>query len=317
MLLSKDSLESSAYNRGAGFDFNLAFGQSLKIGGFAAKTFTSDLKGKDWAANMDFSWNSDFWIVEMSYTDIGENFNSEMGFIPRTDIRKIKGNFSIAPRPNILNIRQTFFFNTLTYIENHAGQVESRNILNGIFNLFQNGSQLFLGYMQNYEYLSDEFEIKENVFIPPGSHKFNQFTAFFESDRSKNIAFRTEMNLGQFYNGNLFRINTSGFLKLSKNLNVEFIYDRNQFDLPVEGGKFTTNIAASRIIYSFSPDLFAKAYLQWNEDENLFKSNFLIRWIYKPGANIYFIYNETRELGTEGYIQDRALMIKVSFLFNY
>jgi hypothetical protein len=112
-------------------------------------------------------------------------------------------------------------------------------------------------------------------------------------------------------------VSTKGFLKLSKNLNLEFIYDRNQFDLPVAGGKFTTNIVAARVIYSFTPDLYAKAYLQWNDDENLSISNFLFRWIYKPGANIYFIYNETRKLGSEGYIQDRVIMLKVSFLFNY
>jgi len=176
---------------------------------------------------------------------------------------------------------------------------------------------VLLAYMQNYEYLTDDFEIKENVFIPSEGYKFNQFIGWFESDKSKYIAFRTEMNLGQFYNGSLYRVSTNGFLKLSKNLNLEFIYDRNQFDLPVDGGKFTTNIVAARVIYSFTPDLYAKAYLQWNDDENLSISNFLVRWIYKPGANIYFIYNETRKLGSEGYIQDRALMLKVSFLFNY
>jgi hypothetical protein len=316
MFLSKDLFGSSYYNRGAGFDFNLAFGPSLKMGGFAAKTFTSDLKGKDWAANLDFIWESDFLIADVSYTDIGENFNAELGFITRTDIRKFRCNLGIGPRPNILNIRQTFFINNLTYIENHSGQVESRNISTAMFNLFQNGSFLLVGYSQSYEYLTEDFEIKEDVFIPVGAHKFNQFIGWYESDKSKKIAFHTELYLGQFYNGNLYKVKTSGFFKISKNLNMEFIYDRNQFDLPVEGGKFTTNIVASRIIYSFTPDLYTKAFLQWNDDEELFISNFLVRWIYKPGANVYLIYNETRKLGSEGYIQDRALMLKVSFLFN-
>jgi hypothetical protein len=210
-----------------------------------------------------------------------------------------------------------FFFNNFTYIENHSGQIESRNIMPGMFSLFKNGSNLVLAYGQSYEYLSEDFEIREDVFISTGAYRFNSFLGWFESDKSKNIAFRTEMNLGQFYNGSLYRVSTKGFLKLSKNLNLEFIYDRNQFDLPVDGGKFTTNIVAARVIYSFTPDLYAKAYLQWNDDENLLINNFLFRWIYKPGANIYFIYNETRKLGSEGYIQDRALMLKVSFLFNY
>ncbi|UCC40120.1 MAG: carbohydrate binding family 9 domain-containing protein [Candidatus Aminicenantes bacterium] len=316
MFLSKDSLDSPSYNRGAAFDFNLAFGQSLQMGGFAARTFSPELKGNDWAAYLDFLYNSDFLGIDVSYTDIGENFNSEMGFIPREDIRKLRANFGIGPRPNILNIRQTFLFNNLTYIENHSGQLESRNITTGMFNLFQDGSYLFLGYVRNYEYLDEEFEIKEDVFIPIGVHRFNQLVSFFESDKSKKIAFGGSMNRGQFFNGNLFRVSVNGFLKLSKNLNLQLIYDRNRFDLPVKGGKFTINIVASRVICSFTPDLFAKAFVQWNDEEDIFISNFLIRWIYKPGASIYFIYNESRHLGLEGYLEDRVVMFKVNFLFN-
>jgi len=316
MFLNKESLDSSFYNRGACLDLNLALGPSFKMGGFAAKTFTHDLKEKDWATHVDFLWDSNFFGAQLTYTDIGENFNSELGFISRVDIRKIRMNFGIGPRPNFLNLRQTLFFGDFSYIENHSGQLESKSLTAGTFNIFQNGSFLFLAYIQNYEYLSEEFEIKEDVFIPVGVHKFKQFMAFYDSDKSKRIAFRTETNIGQFYNGHLYRINARGILKLSKHINMEFIYDRNQIDLPIEGGKFTTNIAASRLIYTFNPDLFAKAYVQWNSEENLFKSNFLIRWIYKPGANVYFIYNETRKLGSESYLQDRLLMLKVSFLFN-
>jgi hypothetical protein len=97
---------------------------------------------------------------------------------------------------------------------------------------------------------------------------------------------------------------------------MELQLSRNQFTLPVPGGKFAATIAGGRFIYSFTPNLFAKAYVQWNSSEDLFKSNFLIRWIYKPGANIYFIYNETRKLVGGGEVEDRTVMLKASFLFN-
>jgi hypothetical protein len=189
-------------------------------------------------------------------------------------------------------------------------------MMTGTSFLFQNGSNLFLALIQDSEYLDQDFEIKENVFIPRGKHRFSQLMAFYESDKSKDISYRGEIDVGRFYNGSLFRTNVSGVLKLSGRCQVECIYDRIRFNLPVTGGKFTTNIAALRVIYSFAPNLFAKAYLQWNDEENLFLGNFLIRWIYKPGANIYFIYNETRKPGREGYLRDRALILKVNLLFN-
>jgi hypothetical protein len=327
MVLSRDSLDSSHYNRGAVFDFNLAFGQSFRVEGFMGKSFSPDLDGQDWAGYLDMNYNSDLLSGRMVYTDIGENFNSEMGYVPRVDMRKFRANFGISPRPKILNLRQSFFFVDLTYIENHSGQLESRSQGLGTFNIFQNGSNLYFGYVQSYEYLEDSFEIREDVFIPEGIHRFNYLAGLFHSDRSKKISIRATTYLGEFYNGNLYRINASGFVKLSQHLNIEFIYDYNNFDLPAEGGKFSTNIAATRIIYSFTPDLYAKAYLQYNDDEDVFRSNFLIRWdvfrsnflirwIYKPGTNIYFIYNETREVGDQRFLQDRVVMIKMTFLFN-
>jgi len=237
--------------------------------------------------------------------------------MPRTDIRKLKGNFSIGPRPGILNIRKILFMNRMTYIENHAGRLESRDNLFGTFTLFQNGSQLFLGVMQIYEDLPSDFSLKDGINILKDIYKFNLFISFYQSDKSQDIAILAECTAGEFYNGNLLGLKATGYLKLSSHFSMEFILDRNQFDLPVEGGKFTTNIVAGRLIYSFSPDLYAKAYLQWNSSENLFKSNFLIRWIYKPGANIFFIYNETRETGINPLLCDRVIMLKVSFLFNF
>ena len=316
MVLSSDSLDSSHYNRGAVFDINLAFGQSFRAVGFVGRTFSPNLEGKDWAGNLDLSYNDDFLSGRLLYADIGENFNSEMGYVPRVDMRKFRSTFGIAPRPKILNLRQSFFFADLTYIENHSGQLESRSQSLGTFNIFQNGSILYLGYVQSYEYLEDSFEITEDVFIPQGIHRFNYLAGLFSSDRSRRFSIRGNTYLGEFYNGYLYRLNASGFFKFSKHLNIEFIYDYNNFDLPVNGGKFSTNIAATRIIYSFTPELYAKTYLQYNDENNVFKSNFLIRWIYKPGANIYLIYNETREVGNQSYLQDRVVMIKMTFLFN-
>jgi len=264
MVLSSDSLDSSHYNRGAVFDINLAFGQSFRAVGFVGRTFSPNLEGKDWAGNLDLSYNDDFLSGRLLYADIGENFNSELGYVPRVDMRKFRSTFGIAPRPKILNLRQSFFFADLTYIENHSGQLESRSQSLGTLNIFQNGSILYLGYVQSYEYLDDSFEITEDVFIPQGIHRFNYLAGLFSSDRSRRFSIRGNTYLGEFYNGYLYRLNASGFFKFSKHLNIEFIYDYNNFDLPVNGGKFSTNIAATRIIYSFTPELYAKTYLQYN-----------------------------------------------------
>jgi hypothetical protein len=143
------------------------------------------------------------------------------------------------------------------------------------------------------------------------------FVGMFNSDRSRDLSASAEIDAGGFYDGRLTSLRAQGDVKVSKNFNLELMVNRNAFVLPVPGGRFATDIAAARLVYSFSPDLYAKAFLQWNDTDEMFRSNFLVRWIYKPGANVYFIYNESRRIGPAGYIKDRTVMLKVSFLFNY
>jgi hypothetical protein len=316
--LSKDPLSSGAdFNRAAGFDFNLAFGSNFQSAGFLAKTFSPGRSGGDWAGHLNALWTSDLLSADLSYTDIGTDFDAEMGFVPRTDIRKLRANVAVAPRPDILGLRQVYAMDNFTYIENHAGVLQSRSHMAGAFNMFQNGTELFLGYMSNYELLTEPFEIESGVFIPIGVHKYDMFVGMFNSNRSRNLSLEAEMDMGGFYNGRLTGWRAQGNVKASKNFSLEFIYNRNAFNLPVPGGRFEANIGAARLIYSFSPDLYGKAFIQWNDTDEMFKSNVLVRWIYKPGANLYFIYNESRRLGAAGYIKDRMVMLKISFLFNY
>lgn len=315
--MSKDPFSGGASNRTAGLDFNLSLGQSFKTDGFLARTFTPGLEGSDWGGNFNASYGDDFWDLGLAYTDIGENFNAEMGFVPRTDIQKIKVNAGVGPRPRFLGLRQSFLMNEVTYIQDHSGRVLGRDLFSGVFNTFQNGSQLFLGFSGSYEYIEEDFEISDGVIIPAGGYSYNNFMLMANTDRSRRVALGGHLQLGEFYNGHLASIEGQGYLRLTRNFTAELRLNHNQFDLPVSDGRFASNIASGRFVYAFSPDLFAKAYVQWNDSEELVLGNFLIRWIYKPGANVYFIYNETRTLGRGGYLENRTLMIKASFLFNF
>jgi hypothetical protein len=315
--MSKDPFSGNNTNRTAGLDFNLALGQNFKTDGFLARSITPGLKGSDWSGNLNASFADDFWDLGFAYTDIGENFNAEMGFVPRTDIQRIRINAGVGPRPRFLGLRQSFIMNDFTYIQDHSGRVLGRELFNGVFNTFQNGSQCFLGYSQNFEYIEEDFEISDGVIIPAGGYKYNNLMLMFNTDRSRKLALGGHVRLGEFYSGHLASIEGQGYFRLTRNFTAELRLDRNQFNLPVAGGRFTSNIASGRLIYSFSPDLYVKAYLQWNDTDKLFLGNFLVRWIYKPGANVYFIYNETRTLGRGGYLENRTLMLKASFLFNF
>jgi hypothetical protein len=78
---------------------------------------------------------------------VGENFNPEVGYVRRDDMRKSFGKFTLSPRPrSITGVRQFFFEGSIDYITNLAGQLETRE---GQFNFqtrFDNGDAIVVAY---------------------------------------------------------------------------------------------------------------------------------------------------------------------------
>ena len=56
---------------------------------------------------------------------------------------------------------------------------------------------------------------------------------------------------------------------------------------------FTLTFLEVGFDYSFTTGLFAKLFAQWNADTNVVSTNFLINYIYRPGSDFYFVFNQT------------------------
>jgi hypothetical protein len=82
---------------------------------------------------------------------------------------------------------------------------------------------------------------------------------------------------------------------------IRVLYDEGYFPL------------ISRIIYTFSPDLFIKLFLQWNDDSEVVRGNFLLRYTYLPGSDLYIVYNEQWQ---DGEVEQRSIVAKLTYFLN-
>lgn len=143
MMTNKEAGESG-YNRVVGGDANFRFGQYTAAHAFAVKSF-SPLAGKDtknMAARIGFEYQDRTYIFRVSYLDIQENFTNEMGFVPRTGIRKFTGNPGYYWRPAATQkwLRSMNPHVDFQYILDPQGKTDTR-IINYHYSFrFQNGS---------------------------------------------------------------------------------------------------------------------------------------------------------------------------------
>jgi len=316
--LNKEAYDVDDYNRGIGIDANFSLYTNLQFGGFLAKTFSPGIKKKNYAGYFDFNYMSDFIFAQISYLDVAEDFDAQMGFIRRTDIKTFKLNLGFGPRPGILNIRQIFIGPQIgEYTTDHSNRLLSRNITPFFVIMLQDGTFIVVNFNNKYEYLDEDFEIRDNTIIPAGIYKFSDIFAMFNTDQSKSLYLKGIMMSGEFYNGKWLSLNLEPVIKPVFNFEISLRLARNYVNLPVENGKFNTDIIGTRLTYSFSPDLYAKLFAQYNTSDETGNINFLINYIYKPGMNFFLVYNEyyDKAIGGKG-LKNRIFLTKINYVLN-
>ena len=316
MGLNQQSLEDTSYNRGLGFDANIFVTQSLQLGGFLAKTLSPDLPGQDLAGSLDLLYTSDFFSAFLSQNSIQNNFNPEMGFFPRTGVRTSHVNAGIGPRPDVLNIRQVFLFDDFTYVTDQGGSPQTRQNNVGVYAVFQDGSNFFTLFQTNSERLTEDFEIHENVVILPGEYRFNTVLGEIRTDQSFWLSGLLNWNVGQFFDGSIRSAGVGIDLKSGSHFTSNLLYTHNRVRLSV--GSFTTDLVSLRALYTFSPRMFLKAFIQWNSDGQTISANVLFNFIHTPGSDVFLVYNEEISgIGTRPVSENRALLLKYAYLFDF
>lgn len=317
MFLSKTPAEEGSSNQVVAADASLVPNDNTAIHGFASKSFTPGLTGSSHAAGIDGNWTTDKGFVGASYVDIGDDFNSEMGFIQRTGIRKFRGGAFASPRPERAGIRQIFFGVDEIYIADREGKLESQFTSVGPFILFDNGSMLMGAWTNLAEGLTEPFEIRDDVEIPIGKYRWNQGVLQYMGDRSRRISVNGGLVFGGFYSGTIRSFNLSGRFRPHRRLTLSLEYYRNKIDLPIEGGRYTTNLVVSRAVFAFSSRAYIRGLFQYNDDEKEAGANVLFRYTYRPGADLFVVYNEERDTSfVQTAAKQRELLVKMTFYFT-
>ena len=59
--------------------------------------------------------------------------------------------------------------------------------------------------------------------------------------------------------------------------------------------------------------------MQYNSEANSFTTNIRLRWEYRPGSDIFFVYSDGRNTlaGASPALENRSLVVKVTRLFRF
>ena len=313
--IDKQPGSEASYNRTAGFDFTLSLLQAaLNLRGFAAKTWTPSVEGRDRAGLLELDYRQSRFETRLSYLDVEEDFAPQVGFVPRSDIRRFKGSGRYRPRPAIDWIRMFSLGPRLTYLTDRGNTLQSRDFEFSAFINLEIGDWIGVRYRQRYELLDEAFAIRDDQEIPPGAYEFGSYQFNFFANSSRRFSGRASCEYGDFFNGIRHRASTEAVWRYNARLELEGRYEFNNIDLP--DSAFNTHLFGHRFLYSFSPDMFVRGFLQWNSARELVGGNFLFNYRYLPGSDLFLVYNQVWD--TEGGLQQasRSLQLKLSYYWQ-
>ncbi len=313
MVLNKTAGEGD-YNRAAGTDAYLSLSQQVSLSGFAAKTFSPGITSRDWAGSGGFVVNTNWFDLSLKYTFLDSLFNPEMGFIQRENIRALEGLMSLTRWIDSGAFQYIALVNRLDYITDHHDVLQTRNNGLDLWIMLRSGDFLSAGVQREYEFLTSFDEIQEIV-IEPGTYRGLNADVMFRTYSGRPVSAFSYIRYGRAFGGTAQRIYTSLDFNVSHHLTLEVTYQYNR--LKLENGLFQANLFSGRINYSFSPRMYVKAFLQYNDAEERISNYFLFDYIYKPRSHIYLVYTEDRNpFPNAPYpIRDRMVQLKFTYLW--
>ena len=311
-------VDGGGRNEAYGVDGTFAFFDNLSFNTYWARTSTPRRVGDDTSSRLRMDYNGDRYGVQLERLVVGDDFNPEVGFVRRDDMRRHFGEFRFSPRSrSIQAIRKFVWVGSLEHIENGDGRLETRNVNGGLTIQLQNSDQFDFSYSRTHEFLPAPFTITSDVTIPVGGYDFGTVRAGYNFGRQRPLSGNVSVQHGTFYSGDKTTFGVSrGRVSFSPQFSVEPSYSLNLVDL-VEGA-FTTHLMGSRVTYTMTPRMFVSALLQYNSGNDTVSTNVRLRWEYRPGSEMFLVYNEQRDTLTPGFptLANRALIFKINRLFR-
>jgi len=314
VLINREGIGSiDDFNRTLAIDGKLGLGKKARFSGFLAKT-EGPVDAEDehaFKVQTDYKWNN--WEIRGAYTEVGEGFNPEVGFLLRSSFKKPEGLVLYHLRPK----------NKDSKILEHRPHVSYRGYWNfegfqetGFLHVdnhweFKSGFEIHTGINFTTEGVIDSFEIFDDIFVLPGTYKHTEGQFILMTNRSKPISFNLRSVAGGSFGGTRYLNSGTLNLRQGDKFNAAFTYMYNKVNLPV--GEFSANVFISQLSYSFKPNLYIQSLVQNNTVDKLWAVNLRLGWLQRANTGLFVVYNHNLQ---DGSPLNNSIIIKYSRMFD-
>jgi hypothetical protein len=310
MAISRLNTDSTGdYNLTYSVDGRLGIGENINIDGHVARTETPGLDGHEHALGLTGSYLTRDWNFTIQYREVGDAFNPEVGFLPRSNYRLIIGRVQRSIRvPSIGWIRELQPHIVAREWWGFDGFEQTRYIHIDNAIAMQNGGFLSTGVNIRREGLQEPFEIADDIFVPAATYDFAEFVLRFNTDASAPLSLMSEATVGSFFSGDRRSATATITNRIGSTWTAALTVNYNDVDLAE--GNFERTLLGIKAAYAFTPRVYLQSLIQYDNQRDDVFANIRFGWLNTAGTGLFLVYNEVQQTVSPTGPRDRVFIVK-------
>ena len=319
LFVNRGSNFDGDYNRTYAVDGRVGISDQLTLTSFLARTDTPELEGADQAWDLTAAWSSRSFRGNVTVREIGENFNPEVGFVPRDGHRYYQVFWLWNYRPESI----------FREIRPHVSYFTYRTVRTGVESNFNettrwhvdshwewpSGMEFHSGANYVTEGLYEPFEIRgTDVVVPTGIYSGWESAVVFFTDQSRTLSFNSRWNWGNFLSGRKRTSNADLTIRRGNRSSATLRVVYNDVSLPQ--GDFTTTLAGINLGYFFTPRIYLQSLIQYSNQIDTWSANVRFGWLNTAGTGLFIVYNEVQGIETLTGPLGRSVYLKFTRQVN-
>jgi hypothetical protein len=311
--------DPSAYNRLLGVDYNLNSANGKWTGKvFYHRTFESEKVDKPYSFNAYLLYNDLHWNWTFSIQDVGKSYNPEVGFVPRSDFKRIN--------PDLTYL----FYPKSKFINRHGPKLEFEGLWNetlgttdrdinlGYIVRFNSLAELEVTQRNRYVYLFSNFDPTRSGGAPLAAgtdYSYQNVLVEFRSNPRKKLNVGVVGEFGEYFTGSIQRITSQTGLRLGYLANISMNFNYARIRLPQPQRDADLILVGPRIDLTLTKDLFWTTFVQYNSQIDNLNINTRIQWRYAPVSDFFLVYTDNYFPG-DFLPKQRSLVFKLNYWLN-
>lgn len=324
-------IQKDNFNRVGGVEFDFRSRNSLWNGKAFLHYAFSDGNRSDIAYSFKMRYRSKKASLFFGMDAIGENYLTDMGYVPRLFHEYRDTTFQIPYHQIRSNGYYRFFskdknskvdfwaikYDLNVYTDKTDFSYQEHDADLNLILRFLNASELKLTAYHFSPRLFFPFTLNGlNFPFEEGNYPNRKLSLSFDSGKLKRWYWNSKIGFGGEYEGKRFDFRSELNYRFKNFITAGINFSQqNLSNFPEIYGDVNFSLLGSKFEVSFNRNLFFTTFLQYNTQTNNFNVNSRFNWRFKPMSDLYIVYTENYR-ANDLNIKDRALVMKINYWFT-